>query len=596
MPIVLLTVVVVVAVLRIAQDLFIPLALAVLMTFLLAPLVERLRRLHVKRIFAVVVAVAVGLTVIGALGDVVFTQVTDLARSLPGYQRQLRHNIVELRGFVRGGVSETTKAVEQITRELERVTPARPLAPDVSRVQVVETPPTALETVRDFVVPLLKPVGTALAVIVLVAVMLLRLSDLRERLIRLLGARHLHITTQALNDAARLVSRYLLTQLVINGWTGLCVAAGLWLIGVPNAALWGALTMVLRFIPYIGVWAAAAMPLVLSFAVFDTWTRPLMVVGLFAILELFAYSVLEPWLYGTHTGLSPVALLLAAAFWTWVWGIAGLFLAIPLTVCVAVMGKYIPQLHFLHVLLGDEPVLKPPERLYQRLLASTRDRADHLLQAVLRSKSVLEVCDSVIVPALRLVEADHEQGTLSAARRKTVLQHIDEWAEERFDSLARRRYHAHLQPPGAPSVACVPAADRADLVIAKLLAAALLEQGVDATVVAIEVLEQDVHSPQPLGRWGAVVVSALPPEAVSPARIVCKRVRANSGDMPLIVGLWSDDPPYLERAQQRMETAEANGIVTSFADCLLALRAATMAPAAAMAGARANAESALTQT
>ncbi len=569
---VLLTAVVVVAVLKVAQEVFIPLALAILLTFMLAPLVERLQWLRLNRVLAVIVSLAIGLALIGALGDLVVTQVTDLARSLPSYQRQLRHNVVELRGLLRGGVSETTKAVEQIPREFEKVSPPEPKTPGVARVQVVETPATAFETMRDFVGPMLKPVGTTFVVIVLVAFMLLRLPDLRERIIRLLGARNLHLTTEALNDAALRISRYLLMQILINGWTGLWVTFGLWLLNVPNYALWGALTLVLRFIPYIGIWAAAAMPLVLSFAVFDDWTRPVMVVGLFAVLELFSYAVLEPWLYGSNTGLSPVALLLAAAFWTWVWGFAGLFLAVPLTVCVAVMGKYIPQMHFLYVLLGDQPVLEPHERLYQRLLGSSRDQVDSLLEEVLRSNTVLEVCDSVIVPAMQLLESDFDRGALVAARRETVLQQVSEWAEERFDTLERSKTHRRNLATGSmPAVVCVPAADQADWITAKLLAAALLENGIDALAGNLEGIEAQMQSQETHGRRSAAIVCALPPQAVAPARVVCKRIRLSSGDLPILVGLWNDRGD-LQRAQERLEIAGATRIVTTFAACLAAIR------------------------
>ena len=571
---VLLTAVVVVAVLKVAEEVFIPLALAILLTFMLAPLVERFQRLRLNRGVAMILSLAIGLSLIGGLGDLVLNQVSDLARSLPSYQRQLRHNVTELRGLLRGGVSETTKAVEQITRELEKVSPPEPKTPGVARVQVVETPATAFETVRDFVGPMLRPVGTTFVVIVLVAFMLLRLPDLRERIIRLLGARNLHLTTEALNDAALRISRYLLMQILINGWTGLWVTFGLWLLNVPNYALWGALTLVLRFIPYIGIWAAAAMPFVLSFAAFDDWTRPVLVLGLFAVLELFSYAVLEPWLYGSNTGLSPVALLLAAAFWTWVWGFAGLFLAVPLTVCVAVMGKYIPQMHFLYVLLGDQPVLEPHERLYQRLLGSGRDQADSLLEEVLRSNTVLEVCDSVIVPAMQLVESDFDRGALVAARRDSVLQQVSDWAEERFETLERSKSHRRSQAGGTMlTVVCIPASDLADGITARLLAAALLENGVDATVAGIESVEAQMQRPEVAGRLRAAIVSALPPQAVAPARSLCKRIRLSSGDLPILVGLWNDGGD-LQRARERLESAGASRIVMSFAACLAAIRGA----------------------
>ena len=572
---VLLTVVIVVAVLRLAQDVFIPLALAILLTFMLAPLVERLHDWGVNRVLAVIVSIAVALTLIGGLTNLAFNQFADLAHELPSYQRQLHTNLTHIRGAVRGGVAEASKAVEQLTRELQRVAPGEPLPSSVSKVQVIEPPAPPLRMIKDFFGPLLKPFGTALVIIVLVGFMLLRLHDLRERLISVLGRRNLYATTKALNDAAQRVSRYLLVQLAINTWTGICVGVGLWLLHVPNPGLWGALALLLRFIPYVGVWVAGVLPFALSFAVSDDLSRPLLVFGLFAVLELFNYAVFEPWLYANHTGVSPVALLLAAAFWTWLWGGVGLFLAVPMTVCVAVMSKYIPQLGFLQVLLGDEPVLEPHQRLYQRLLAADRDTADSLLEDTLRSRSVLEACDIAIVPAIRLLESDYDRRALGAAKRKVVLEHVNQWVDERLDSLDGLELREKRQGRGsgvnAPWILCVPAADRADEIVAKLLAAALLERGLGAAFVKPEALDQ-----MPLGgderTVDAVVVSALPPEAVAPARAVCRRVRGRARDLPLIVGLW-DPENDLIKARQRLEAAGAGRVVVTFAECVAAIEA-----------------------
>jgi predicted PurR-regulated permease PerM len=571
----LLTVVVVVACLKLAQEVFVPLAFAILLTFLLAPMVEMLARLHINRALAVVVSLALALALIGGVGTLVFNQFADLARELPSYQQELRTHLNQLGGVLRGGVAETTRAVEELTKDIDRVAPAEPKPRGVSKVQIVQTPVTALDMIRGYVGPVVRPVGTTLAVIVLVGFMLLRLPDLRERILRLLGGRNLHLTTEALNDAAGRVSRYLLMQILINSWTGLAVTGGLWILNVPNAVLWGALTLALRFIPYIGVWMAAAIPLALSFAVFDDWTRPLFVFGLFAVLELIASMLLEPWLYGSHTGVSPVALLLAAGFWTWLWGVAGLFLAVPMTVCAVVAGKYIPQLKFLQVLLGDEPVLEPHERLYQRLLSSNRDEADAVLQTALRLNSIVEVCDAIIVPALLRVEEDHDRGTLSDAKRQSVLEHISQWIDERLDSLIPPKLRAFSQGPDSRSpVLCVPASDRADEIIAKLLETAMVERGLVANVIgprhAIGEVQRDSSTK-------AVVICALPPEAVTAARAVCKRMRMGHSDVPVVVGLWSAEGD-LDRARQRLATAGATQVITTFAECFAQLEATLGAP------------------
>jgi predicted PurR-regulated permease PerM len=566
----LFTTVIVVTVLKLAQDVFIPLAFAILCTFLLAPMVELLTRWYVKRLLAVIVSLALGLALIVGLGTLVFDQFADLAKELPSYQRQLRTNLTQFGGALRGGVAEATHAFEALTKEIDRVAPSEPKPRGVAKVQVVEPPVNAVETIRNVVGPVARPLGTTLAVIVLVAFMLLRLPDLRDRILRLLGARYLHLTTEALNDAAGRVSRYLLMQIVINGWTGLAVTAGLWVLHVPNAVLWGALTLVLRFIPYIGVWMAAAIPLALSFAVFDDWTRPLMVFGLFAVLELFDWSVLEPWLYGSHTGVSPVALLLAAGFWTWLWGFAGLFLAVPMTVCAAVMGKYIPQLKFLQVLLGDEPVLEPHERLYQRLLSSNRDEADSVLQAALRQSSILEVCDAIIVPAMLRAEEDYDRGTLADTRRQTILEHINEWVDERLELMTpvMSRF-ASAENPRVAAVLCVPASGRANEIIAKLFQAAIMERNLTAGIVGPdtpEILESDRGT-------RAIVISAVPPEAVTSARATCKRIRVGNSTLPVFVGLWNMVGD-LDRARQRLTAAGATQTVVTFAECFALLEEA----------------------
>ena len=554
-------VVITVVVLRYAQDVFVPLALAILMTFLLAPLVERLQRWHINRGVAVVLSVALTILILGGLMWVVFHQFMDLVNELPGYRRQLRANLADLTHALRGGMSETTHAVDQLTREFTRVAPAVAEVAGVQKMQVVTPTPTALQSLRSLVGPLVKPVSTTALVIVFVIFMLLRLPDLRDRIISLLGARNLRMTTEALDEAAHKVSQYLVMQTVINGWEGIGVAAGLYFIGVPNAILWGALTMALRFVPYAGIWLAAALPVALSFAISDSLTQPLLVLALFVGLELISYLVLEPWLYGSRTGVSPIALLVAAAFWTWLWGPIGLLIAIPVTVVLVVMGKYIPQLAFLHVLLGDQPVLEPHERLYQRLLASNRDDANELLEQEFRTRSRAEVCDAVIVPAMQLAEVDHDRGALPDSQRLNVFEHIGEWADD-FSDVGK----VPSAPPGNPTSAsfgatiiCVPAEDQADEISSKLLTALLTEHGTKARTVR-NAWEQDLKP-------DAIVISALPPDAVTAARRACRALRARWHDVPILVGLWSTTGDT-QRARQRLEAVGASAVCTSFAECI----------------------------
>jgi predicted PurR-regulated permease PerM len=551
---VVLTLFVVVAALRLAQDVFIPLALAVLLTFLLAPLVQRLERWGVNRLLAVAATVIVAFAVLGGLLYVVFGQLSDLAHGLPQYRDQLVHNIAKFNGALRGGVGRINALITELSTDLNRGVPGAGHR-RVPQVEVVEPPLGSLDALRQLFTPLAGPIATTAVVIVFVIFMLLRFSDLRDRIIRLLGARNLRVATEAIDDAARRVSRYLIMQTLINGWEGLCVAVGLTFIGLPNAVLWGALTMVLRFIPYVGILVAISMPLVLCFAVFDRWEPALLTIALFGGAELVSYVVLEPWLYSRRTGVSPVALLVAAVFWAWLWGAAGLFLAIPLTVCLVVMGKYIPQLAFLHVLLGDQPVLAPHERLYQRLLANNPDDADDLLEGQLRRHPLLEVCDVVILRAMELIEHDHDQGTLREAKRQYILEHIERWTEELADSaLQSAAPQSATDRPG--TVLCLPAADRADELAARLAAIVLCERGLLARTVSRAQLPALEEPP------AVILISALPSDAGAHARHLCRRARARFPHTPIFVGLWHAEVS-LERSWQRLASAGAARVTTT---------------------------------
>jgi len=570
---VVLTFFLVIAALRVAQDVFIPLALAVLMTFLLAPPVERLQRWGINRAVAVIVTVLVAFLILGGVLYVVFSQLRDLAQGLPQYREQLFHNVTQLSGALKGTMGRLVKLTSELSADLRKVTPAAPGRP-IPRVEVVE-PLNGLQALRQVLSPLAGPFATAAVVIVFVIFMLLRFSDLRERIIRVLGASNVRLATEAIDDAARRVSRYLLMQTLINGWEGFCIAVGLTFIGLPNAILWGALTTVLRFIPYVGIWIAMAMPLALSFAVFDHWAPPLLIVALFAGVEALSYIVLEPWLYSRRTGVSPVALLVAAVFWAWLWGAAGLFLAIPLTVCLVVMGKYIPQLAFLNVLLGDEPALAAHERLYQRLLANSQEDADDLVEEELRRAPLAEVCDKVLLPAMYAIERDHDQGSLRDAKRKYMLDHLERWTEELTESHPKAQAAAAAAPgdpaagAGAPGagrgveILCLAASDRADEIAARLTALVFGERGYAVqTAIHPGVPDGALETPP-----AVVVISALPGEAAAHARHLCRRVRVRFGEAPIVVGLWQaiGEP---ERSWQRLASAGATNLETSLAAAL----------------------------
>ena len=411
------TTIAVVAALHFGSDVFLPLAIAMLITFALSPLVTRLRSFGLPMIAAVLATVTLAFVAIGMFGLVVAGQVGELAQELPTFQGNIVKKLETLQdtGPENGLVARLSRMVAEINAKIATVVPAvgtdgvksGPLA-----VEVVENR-GPFETLRDIALPLIKPVATAGLVIVVVVFMLLERDELRDRFIRLVGANDINRTTQVIEDAGTRVGTYLLIQLLVNVIYAVPIGIGLMVIGVPNAVLWGMLTLVLRFVPYIGPILAAIFPLFLAFAVSPDWSMVLWTGALFLTVEMVSSNVIEPWLYGSRTGVSPLAIIISAIFWTWVWGPLGLVLSTPLTVCLVVVGRYIPQFEVFDVLFGDRPVLAAHSRLYQRLLVG--DTAESTLRAeeMLEEDFIADYHRDVGIPALLLAQRDYERGALS---------------------------------------------------------------------------------------------------------------------------------------------------------------------------------------
>ena len=436
----------VIAVLYLARELFIPLALAALLTFLLSPLVTRIER-WLGRIAAVLIVVATIFAATGAAGWVLTRQLVDLATKLPDYKENIQTKLRSIKLPSGGVFTKISKTVEELKKDLpgaetqpqEVVAAARapntpvalPSSPASPAVQVAEASKVnPVDLAQRLIAPLLGPLGRAALVLLLVIFMLLRREDLRRRLVRLIGKGRISAATHAMDDAGSRVFRYLFMQLVVNVSYGIPVAIGLYFIGVPNAVLWGAFAAVLRFIPYVGPWIAAAIPIALSLAVSPGWTMPLLTIGLFVLLELLSNNVMEPWLYGTSTGVTPIALIIAAVFWTWLWGPVGLILSTPLTVCLVVMGRHVPSLSFLSVLLSDEEALTPAEDFYHRLL--TVDEQDELefVESYLKANSLAALYDSVFVPVIIATETDHRLELLDDEQRSFIEQSLRDIIED----------------------------------------------------------------------------------------------------------------------------------------------------------------------
>lgn len=567
----------VIVALYIGRDLMVPLALGILLSFVLAPLVTRLERLRLGRVPSVLLSVLFALGLLAGVGALVGNQVVELARDLPRYEENIRAKVRDLKAAAPGGglLERTARVVQDIGREVapesapaDEVaagdTPPGAAEPAPVRVTLEPSAPSPLAVLREVAGPVLGPVGTVGIVFVFVIFILLQRQDLRDRVISLAGTRDLRRTTEALDDASGRVSRYLLTNLVINVLYGIPIGIGLWLIGVPSAALWGMLATVLRFIPFLGPVIAATFPVALSIAVDPGWTLPLMTIGLFLALELFSNNVMEPWLYGTSTGLSSFAIILAAIFWTALWGPVGLLLATPLTVCLVVLGKHVRQLRFLEVLLGSQPALPVPARIYQRLLARDVEEAAGIVDAAAADAGQGSgwIYDTLLIPALILAEQDRAAGSLGAAGQAMILHGMEMLVDSVGEAEASLAATDGEAPHPHGRVLCVSTRGDLDEAAALLLADLLQGTGREAEVVPCEAV--GVRSLPALRRPGvrAVVLSYLNAgTSRHPLRMVRRLDRHFGGRVPIIVAVWN----------QPMAVDGAAAVVSTLAEAMRVL-------------------------
>lgn len=593
----LIAIVVVIVGLYFGRQVLIPLALAVVLAFLLTPVVGWLEKCRLGRVPAVLLVLALAFALVSSLGWIVTGQLMDIVDQFPSYKSNIHDKIQSLRVPDGSRLKNATNTVTELSNELSAAsesavdkgidkktskTSGRPIS-----VQVAQPPSNAPEYVRAIVGPLTGVLETSAMVIVFTLFMMIKREDLRNRVIRLAGQGQLSVVTQALDDGSRRLSRYLLLQFVVNTTYGVIFGSGVYWIGIPHALLWGVLAALLRFVPYVGTPIAAAFPMGMALAVFPGWHQAAVIVGLFVILELIVANLVEPWLYGSHTGISSLAILVAAVFWAILWGPVGLILSTPLTVCLILMGRYVPQLSFLEVLLGDEPVLPVEAKFYQRLLALDQDEARDIAESYLKAKPIGTFYDSVLIPALTLAEQDRHLNLLEAGTTSFVSQNtrdlIEELGERSLDddSVMFENHdlfenddkdkkdndgevnRSDVDPTALSGlrVVCIPAADEADDLVAMMLVQLLQRVGCDVSHLPVTPrvnLLNDLATCAPQ----VAIVSALPPFAVGQARSLCKRLRQRQPNLKILVGLWNFDGGAA-KAQDRVGPGIADTVVTT---------------------------------
>jgi predicted PurR-regulated permease PerM len=577
-----IAVVATVAALYFGRDIFIPLAIAVLLTFALAPLVSFLRKFYLPRPVAAVTVVIGAFASIFLFGAIVASQLGTLAQNLPIYQNNIETKVKAIRGAYSGpGVFDRLSTLfDRLGREIQSEEEETVLdtvpeddEPKPLPVEVVEPALKPLQVLLTVVGPLIEPLATGGIIVVVVIFMLLRREDLRDRFIRLVGAGDLHRTTEALQDAGSKVGQYLLMQMVVNLTYAIPITIGLFIIGVPNALLWGMLTLVLRFVPYIGPIIAAIFPLTLALAVDSGWTMLFWTAALFMLVELISNNIVEPWLYGSRTGLSPLAIIVAAIFWTWLWGPLGLLLSTPLTVCLVVLGRHVPQFEFLDVLFGNEPVLDPHQQLYQRLLAGDPEEATDRAELFLEENRLVTFYETVAMPALALGEEDRARGVMSDERRRRVadsaldlVSNLEDYAEEEAEELendAEAAVTSDAAEPGVPATplpsgkgrVIVAIGGRGDLddAAAAMVAQVLAAQGATARFMLHDVLEPGKTRSLPLAGVDSVLLVYLNPQSQQHSRYMVRRFKRAHPSMRVGVMQWNQAPGALDTIKHAAE-------------------------------------------
>lgn len=554
-----------IAVLYFARDLLIPLAFALLLAFLLSPIVKRLEGWRIPRAAAASLVLIVACALLAVVGWLAMTQMMELGGRLLDDTQNVQRKIAAQQGKS-SSLNDAIADLEDLGAQINNS--KLPGAQSPLKVEIV-TQHNVMQAIRDYAGRVLGPLGTAGLILVFTLFMLIDRENLRNRLLRLMGEQKLQATTKAMDDVGRRVSRYVLLQFVVNAGFGAVIALGLWLLGVPSPLLWGALGLMLRFLPYIGPVIAALLPFAVAVAESDGWRTPLSVLALFGVTEAIVSNILEPMLYGVHTGLSAVALLVSAVFWTVVWGPVGLVLSTPLTVCLSVLGKHSPQFEFLSVVLGDEPVLTPDVIFYQRLLALDQQGAMNVLESLGKNKPLMTVFDRIVIPALAIAERDRQTGQLDAKREDFILQSINEFVTELTDADAAASAAGEIK---RTRVFCIPARDAADEIAAAMCAYFLTQEGFPA--VAFPVMDSPGKMMASVGCQpeDVVCISAVPPFAAGNARKIARSIEEEANSPTLIAGLWSFERPS-EARMQRLAKSLSASVATSLAEAVAQVRA-----------------------
>lgn len=544
----------VMAALYFGRDLLVPFAVASLLSFLLSTPLIWLEKRHIPRPAAVSVVLMFAMACTAGLIWMAVNEFGGMLTDWPKYQQNINGKVQAIQGAPGAGIQNLERTFRELKQDFS-LNPENTEATDKPVPVKVIGGSTLISSLGFAGATAAQLLAEAFAIFILTLFILLNREQLRDRVLRLFGEGKLIVLTTTFDEAASRVSRYLLSQFSVNGAFGLILFIGLTIIGVPYAPLWGAFVLILRFVPYIGTLVAGFCPFIMALAAFDGWHKPLETLCLYVALELTISSFIEPWLYANRTGISSVAYLLSAAFWTLIWGPIGLVLSTPLTVCLVVLGRHLPPLEFLNVLLGDEPALTEDLRFYQRLLAEDEDETATLLETAAKTQPLVQVYDRLVIPALSTAEQDRHEGRLSDEKAGSMY----EMAREIIEIAGERHPCPEADGIKAPLIICMGTRDQADEVVAGMVVQMIRQCGGKA---------EPRHDLRPEDDF--VVLSALPPFAMLHARGVCKRIRTEHPQVRILLGIWGSETPA-EVIQERLGAACADWVVTSLDQALQVL-------------------------
>jgi predicted PurR-regulated permease PerM len=577
----------VVAGLYFGREVLVPMSIAVLLSFVLGPVADALSRLRIGRVASVLIAVALAFAILGVLGAVIGRQAAQLSENLPAYQVVISKKLDVVRSSAFGArmVEKAADALHGLENNIgTNAVPAPPppaqgqTAPTLDhplvQVEVHEPPPGPVQIVQSILSALLPPLATAAIVIIFVVFILLQRRDLRDRFIGLIGSDDLHRTTKALDDAAQRLSRYFLALTGINASFGIIIGLGLSLIGVPNPVLWGIVSAILRFVPYAGAFIAAAIPLALAAAVDPGWSMVAETAFLFVVVEGIMGQVVEPQLFGHTTGMSPLAIIVAAGFWTLIWGAPGLLLSTPITACLVVLGRHVESLNFIELLLGDKPPLSPVQSFYQRILASDPDEVIFQAESLLKDLTLFDYYEQVALPGLALAQIDVVRGVMDRGRQAEIREsvesvvadlsdHIDPGGEEVAQAAPQRESPAPRERSSSGAALCLAGRTAIDQA-----ACAILAQLVEREHVTARVLGPDSLSISGVSRLNpdgveALCIFYLGRQSLAVVRYSVRRLRKRFPGVPIAVCLWGSDD-----LAAAIEAAHADATINSLREAV----------------------------